>query len=141
MPDFTVRGPYRVAVDQLAAGRVVSVDEFWASADQLKSIMRNKGVYVFAIKPPKTKSYTPCYVGKASKTFEKEAFTERNQLKYNRTLARYRSGFPVMFFVLHPPGQGKTNKKHIGEIEDFLIARGFNVNKEIENDRGTKQPQ
>jgi hypothetical protein len=137
MGEFRVVGPLKVKIDNLRAGRVVVPDDFWRDHRQHEG---EKGVYVFAVKPPKTDACVPWYVGKASKTFGQEVFTDRNQLKYNRALARYRSGAAVLFLVVHPSGKGKTNRKHIGEIEDHFINQGFTVNRDIENDRGIKRP-
>ncbi len=137
MGEFKVVGPLKVKIEILRAGRAVEPRDFWKDHPQHEG---EKGVYVFAVKPPRTDANVPWYVGKASKTFGQEVFTDRNQLKYNRALARYGRGTAVLFLVIHPSGKGKTNRKHIGEIEDFFINQGFAVNPDIENDRGIKRP-
>lgn len=141
MSDFTVYGPYRIQVMQLNAGRVIDAAHFWESVRQLRALRNRKGVYVFGIKPPKATCHTPWYVGKASRTFEQEVFTARNQLKYNKSLARYKRGYADLFLIAHPCGKGKTNHTQIAQIESHFINLGFDANPLIENDRGIGVPQ
>jgi hypothetical protein len=41
-----------------------------------------------------------------------------------------------MFFVVHPDQKGKTNKKQIEKIEQFLIQAGAAKNPELQNVEG-----
>jgi hypothetical protein len=41
---------------------------------------------------------------------------------------------------VHPTQKGKPNKKQIGQIEDFLIQAGVAKNPNIQNVKGTSQP-
>ncbi|SRR6266498_1069116 len=139
MADFKVRGPYPVRCDKRIAGRVVIKERFWESHPELSSIEDKCGVYVFAIKPPRTEIFTPCYVGQAKKNFTQEVFTNDKLLKYNLALADYKSGAPKLFFLIHP--NTKKNIKQIEELEDYLIMMGFAVNPNIQNDKGAKLPE
>src|SRR5258708_1752843 len=119
MADFKVHGPYPVQCDKRINGRVVNKETFWDKTRDLLALKPKSGVYVFAIKPPRTAIYTPCYVGQAKKGFGREVFTDGKLLKYNLALADYKSGAPKIFFLVHP--STKKNIKQIGELEDYLI--------------------
>ena len=139
MAEFKAFGPFTRACDHRdGGGRTIQKDGFWEAQDQLSSLKGKFGIYVFAIKPPRTKVYTPCYVGQAKKSFGSEAFTNDKLLKYNNALADYKKGAPYMFFLAHP--DTKKNLKQIGQLEDYLIMMGFAVNAEIQNDKGAKLP-
>ncbi|HEV7166229.1 MAG TPA: hypothetical protein VGO35_12685 [Gammaproteobacteria bacterium] len=139
MAEFTVRGPFKVSVQKRPTGaRVLNVEGFWESSKELPRLRNRFGVYVFAIKPPRTSVSWPYYVGQATKTFEREVFTDRNLLRYERALNGFKKGSGMVFLLEHPPT--KCNHKHISEIEDYLIMMGFAVNEDIENDRGAKLP-
>lgn len=137
MAEFTVQGPFKLEVRKPpAGGRRIHPDGFWGAAG-LSGIRDACGVYVFAIKPPRTTVYTPCYVGKATGSFT-EALTNDKLHKYDNALGEYKSGAPVLFFLQHP--KGKKNHTQIGQVEEYLIMMGFAVNPEIQNDKGAKLP-
>lgn len=45
-----------------------------------------------------------------------------------------------MFFVVHDAQRGRTNARHIAEIEDFLIRAGIAKNPDLQNIKGAQQP-
>jgi hypothetical protein len=45
-----------------------------------------------------------------------------------------------MYFVVHPSQTGRTNNKEIAEIEDFLIQANVAANPNLQNVKGTQQP-
>jgi hypothetical protein len=138
MAEFKVCGPYRVQYEKRPNARVIKKDGFWDVTRDVATLKAKCGIYVFAVKPPGTKLYTPCYVGQAKKSFGQEAFSNDKLFKYNLVLAEYRKGAPYMFFLVHP--RTKKNMKQIGELEDFFIMMGFAVNPNIQNDKGAKLP-
>ena len=140
MAEFKVHGPFRLETRKLhGGGRNIVRDDFWSSDGALEILRGSIGVYVFAIKPPRTETYTPCYVGQAKISFEKEALHDDKILKYNTALGDYKSGSPHLFFLAHP--RTKINQKQITELEDYLIIMGFVANPEIQNDKGAKLPK
>ena len=140
MAEFKVHGPFRLVTEKrYGGGRTIVRDDFWTSNDVLESLRSAIGVYVFAIKPPGTTLYTPCYVGQAKRPFEKEALHNDKILKYNNALADYKRGAPYLFFLAHP--KTKPNLKQITELEDYLIMMGFAANPYIQNDKGAKLPK
>ena len=120
---FEVPGPIAIPAQHKGGGWHLfdgkkAQNQFWKK-DQHSHFKKRRGVYICAIKT--SKGITPLYVGKATKGFGQECFTDRNQLNYTRGLARYKEGTPVMFFILYPKKQGQTNSKAIGELEVRLI--------------------
>jgi hypothetical protein len=81
------------------------------------------------------------YVGRATRTFRKEAFTPDKLTKYAECLADYQKGTPVMFFVAMPVRRGRANATHISELEDFLIQTAVAVNPELLNIKGTREQE
>ena len=136
MTEFVVHGPFPIPTyKQASGGRALYTGAFWENLDGLQS---RHGVYVFAIKPPRTKTYTPYYVGQATNTFKHEVFHASKLNKYQRALNDYKRGAPAIFLLVHP--RTKTNRKEITELEDFLIMMGFAANQDIQNDQGAKLP-
>lgn len=139
MAEFKPFGPFPMTCDKRhAGGRTIQKNGFWDASEQLTLLKEKIGVHVFAIKPPRTKVFTPCYVGQAKKSFGTEALTNDKLLKYNNALADYKRGAPYMFFLVHP--DTRKNFPQIGQVEEYLIMMGFAVNAEIQNDRGAKLP-
>ena len=134
---FTVYGPMEVPAYYGKAARAITeenIKEFWHSHSDMGS---HRGCYVFGIRAGK--GFTPGYVGKATKSFKQEVFTSHKLAKYQRFLADYNKGTPILFFVVPPKLKGKTNTTHIGELEDFLIQVGVAANPHLLNIKGTRQ--
>jgi hypothetical protein len=130
---FTVEGPLAVPFTRKKGGRVISsndADKFW---HKYKYLANCRGCYVFGVKAGR--GSTPGYVGKASKTFRQEIFTEHKRNRYIEHLAEYRKGAPVLFFLKAPSRRGKPNIKHIGELERFLIRLARAANPNLKNER------
>lgn len=137
MAIFSVEGPYDVPCLDKPGGKVILEDQsgFWAKCTK---VQKRKGCYVLAIRAGK--GFTPLYVGKTSRTFEKECFTDHKLVHYHHALADYAKGTPVMFFILIPIAKGKPNQKEITEVEDFLIQVGRTANPELRNIKGNVAP-
>lgn len=135
MTNFNVRGPYDVPVSKLKAGRIIDskcATAFWQ--DHPKTA-KDKGCYVFAIRA--SKGIKPIYIGKATKNFKQEVFTDHKKNKYNMALASQLKGTPVLFFVLLGKSRGRTNKLAIDEVESYLIQAGLTANGNLLNDMKT----
>lgn len=109
-------------------------NQFWKK-DQHRELKKRRGVYIGAIKT--SKGIIPLYVGKATKGFAQECFTDRNKLKYTNGLAPYKKedGTPVMLFTVHQKRQGQINSKAIAEIETRLIHLAEIKNPNLQNDK------
>jgi len=139
MLSFTVDGPFEVPFYQGNAAKAISSEEargFWELNPKYE---KRRGCYIFAIRAGG--GITPIYVGKATRGFKSEVFTADKLAKYQRGLADYLKGSPVLFFLLHPAAKGKPNKALIGELEDFLIQTAISRNSELINVQGTKKAE
>jgi hypothetical protein len=136
MASFSVKGPFTVSAPKLNAGRHLSAAEgkkFWVSHSTLA---KERGCYVFAFRA--AKGFKPIYVGKATKVFAKEVFTDHKLNKYNRALASQKKGTPVLFFVCLAKTKGAVNRVAIDEAESFLIQSGLTANNKLLNSRKAK---
>lgn len=106
--------------------------EFW---EKCPDLAKQQGCYVFGIKV--SKGITPYYIGKATKSFGQEIFTDSKIRRYNNVLAITKKGTPTMFLVSYPRKGAKVNIK---QLEDFLIQLAAIKNPKIQNIKGTKQP-
>jgi hypothetical protein len=134
---FAVHGPFDLAFEKRPGGRTLVFDDFWSAESPASYLAKERGCYVFAMR---SKSLTPIYVGKATKTFKQETFNPTNKHKFHNGFSDYAKGTPLMYFVVHPTQKGKTNSKQVGQIEDFLIQAGVAKNPDIQNVKGTTRP-
>ena len=135
MHKFSVEGPLRVPFTQGKAAKMISsaeAGEFWEHQPHLCD---RRGCYIFAVRAGG--GLTPTYVGKATKTFRQEVFTADKLAKYQRTLADYLKGTPVLFFIVSEQKMGKPNLKIIRELEDYLIQTALSANEKLINIAGT----
>ncbi|MGJ7523409.1 hypothetical protein ACSFA0_23215 [Variovorax sp. LT1P1] len=139
MATFEVHGPFEIDYEKRPGGRALVFDGFWSEESDAGYLASAKGCYVFAMRAGK--GLQPIYVGKATKTFRQEAFNPSNRHKYHNGFSTYAKGRPLMYFVVHPNSKGKTNGRQIGKIEDFLIQAGIAKNPDLQNIKGTGQPE
>lgn len=137
MAIFSVAGPYDIPCLVKPGGKLISEDlsAFW---EKCKKVRNGKGCYLLAIRAGK--GFTPLYVGKTTRTFEKECFTSHKLVHYHHAMSDYAKGTPVMFFIVLPRTQGKPNSKEITEVEDFLIQVGRTANSALRNIKGNTVP-
>ena len=137
--EFSVKGPFDIKKERVGKGRYrLLFEDFWSSSSAIAKISEERGVYVFAAKTGR--GYAPLYVGKATKSFGKEAFNPTNKHKYSDAMLKYERCRPVMFFVTPPERRGKVNVTAIDEVETFLIQTAYNKNSEIQNVKKTRMP-
>jgi hypothetical protein len=135
MASFTVMGPYEIPYEVRPGGRFLLCDEFW---QHHPAMAMRKGCYVFAMR---NRGLTPIYVGQATVSFKQEAFNVANINKYTSGFLDYGKGTPLMYFVVLDVSKGKTNKKQITEVEDFLIQAGVARNPDLQNVKGAQTPK
>lgn len=139
MLTFTVEGPLDVPFYQGKASKAISSEEagvFWTNNPKLAN---RRGCYLFAIRAGG--GITPLYAGKATRNFKQEVFTSDKLAKYQRALADYLKGTPVLFLLLHPKTAGAPNRALIAELEQFLIQTAVSRNPDLLNVRGTKKAE
>jgi hypothetical protein len=134
MREFEVFGPSEVPVERRKQWRTIAQRELAAFWSDNSTIGDAVGCYMFGIRTGG--GIRPYYVGKATKSFRQECFTPHKLNHYNRAMADYRSGTPVMFFVVP---RSRASVSSIGNIERFLIETGVARNPDLCNVVGTKQ--
>jgi len=139
MTAFQVVGPLVVPVYIGAAARHIRAAEGEEFFINHPAIAKRKGCYVFGSRAGK--GIRPVYVGMATKTFDQECFADHKRGKYNEALADYHKGTPVLFFMVQPKKKGPDNKKHMLDLERFLIQTGVAANPELLNVKNTKQEE
>jgi hypothetical protein len=137
--EFAIFGEFVIPRYKAKSAKIIDKQEkqdFW---EKHSVFCRRIGVYVFAMRG--LNRLTPWYVGKATKSFEKEVFTSRNLNLFNSCLAESRKGTPVLFFLCNERRTGINHAKHIGELEKYLIQVCVNQNPSLLNVVGTKAPE
>jgi hypothetical protein len=132
---FEVNGPYELPVGGKRFLKPDELDQFW---DGIKDMADKRGCYIFAVRAGG--GVTPYYIGKTTRAFRDEALNPRNQVEFVQPILAERKGTPVLFLLTSPEKKGPTNKKHIDQLEKFLIQQALLVNEELKNIHGTKLP-
>jgi len=136
MASFIVEGPFAIPTTKMKVGKVITkenIKDFWLTQDRLAG---ERGCYLFGFRA--AKGSKPIYVGKATKTFKQECFTDHKMKKYGHALANQGAGTAIMYFVCLKKTKGVINKTAIDEAESYLIQAGLVANKNLMNDRKTK---
>ncbi len=139
MNEYTVEGPFRVKFKALPGGKMLQPESFWNDRT-ISNLKKEKGVYVYSIKPSKSQVHIPFYVGQAKKSFEQEVFQSRNITKYDDALKNYQKAHPCLFFVIYPKKRGKTNIREVTEIEKYLTKEAKITNPKLMNKTNVKIP-
>lgn len=137
MPTYIVHGPFEIPTYEGKAAKIITAEnikEFWSNYDV---IARERGCYLFGIRAGR--GITPYYVGRATRNFKREVFASHKLAKYQQSLADYRKGTPVLFFVAAPTSKGATNVSAIEEMEEYLIQTAVSRNTDLLNVKGTKK--
>jgi hypothetical protein len=137
MASFEVHGPFEIEYEKRRGGRILLFDDFWSGESDAYYFAEECGCYAFAVR---NRALTPIYVGKATRSFKQETFNVGNRHKYHSGFSNYGRATPLMFFVVHDAQRGRTNARHIAEIEDFLIQAGIAKNPDLQNIKGAQQP-
>lgn len=128
--DFEVAGPYVVPTSKHRAGKVIEpadIQEFWQDKEDLAEMI---GCYVFGIRAGR--GMTAWYVGKTINGFRTETFAYHKRTHYQRVLASYRSGTPILFFV-HSTKQNDRVREAIDQVEASLIHHASECNCQLLN--------
>jgi hypothetical protein len=132
---FTVHGPFEVPTTRMKVGRAImpaDVAQFWMDHPEFA---KERGCYVFGFRA--SRGSKPIYIGKATKTFKQETFTDHKMRKYGNAFNDQAKGTPIMFFVCLARTRGAVNKTAIDEVESYLIQQGLTANARLLNDRKT----
>lgn len=135
--ELMVYGPVVVPIRLVNRGKFIDTDrlhELWEQ--QAEGLASKRGLYVFAMRAGR--GFTPWYVGRTSKGFEKEIFTPHKVVKYQRIFADQVTGTPVLFFVAKPGRPNVVPAPVLREAEKELIAIAYRCNPALENKQHAK---
>lgn len=135
---FDVHGPFTVPTYNGKAAKIVDSEAlagFWETTQ----LAMKRGCYVFAVRAGK--GIRPVYVGRATKTFIKEVFAPHKLEKYQRCLADFHKGTPILFLLTATTSKGAPNISAIHELEEYLIQTAVSRNPHLLNVRGTKREE
>jgi hypothetical protein len=135
MASFSVSGPFIIPVTKQKVGRTITkgdIVNFWKAHT---TIAVERGCYVFGFKA--AKGSKPMYVGKATKNFKQEVFTDHKLKKYSQAFGSQAKGTPIIFFIRLNKAAGPVSKSAIDEAESYLIQAGLAANKDLLNDKKT----
>lgn len=136
--DLLVYGPFEINYNENGKSKRIESEHalmFWDSPET--SCLRRKcGCYIFATRAGR--GFTPWYVGKASKGFAQEAFTDHKLKHYNKPLFTRRKGNPVLFFIAPPNKKNKVPSKDLDHMEKELIQYAVQKNPDLCNVQNTK---
>lgn len=137
MPAFKVFGPFEMPTTKKKASKSIEKDNIEEFKKNNADLLSNRGCYIFAFRA--AKGQKPIYVGKTNKSFAVEIFGDHKLKKYMSALADQKSGTAVFYFVVPQASKGPPNKVAIDQVETYLIQCGLVANKNLLNDRKTKQ--
>lgn len=144
---LSLHGPFEIPCIKSKLGNnssdILDTDRirvFWekivGSHEKGANVGSKDGIYVFAVKAGK--GHTPWYIGKATKSLEKEAFTPHKNNKYNEVISNV-NGTPVMFFLTsNKPKTRNLPNPLIVRIEKDLIRQGIAKNPKLMNKQNAK---
>ena len=135
---FTVHELCDIHCTKGKGGRSIEKENIKTFWEDNSTVAQQVGCYVFAIRAGR--GMRPWYVGQATASFKQEVFAPDKLNKYDQCLRKIGKGSPIMFFVSYPTKQGATNRKHIDELETFLIQTAHVINKDLRNVHGKKEP-
>jgi hypothetical protein len=101
---------------------------FW---ERCSGIATECGCYIFGFRA--AKGSKPVHVGKATRTFKQEVFTNDKLKKYGDAFASQARGAPILFFVCLNRARGARNRTAIDGVESYLIQAGLAANKKLLN--------
>jgi hypothetical protein len=131
MASFSVKGPFNVPVTRFKAGRSITRTDIATFWERYSEIATECGCYIFGFRA--AKGSKPVYVGKATRTFKQEVFTNDKLKKYGDAFTSQAKGVPILFFVCLNRARGARNKAAIDGVESHLIQAGLAANKELLN--------
>ena len=136
--ELLVYGPIEVPYSEIRGVKHIGEDqikEFWQHVEA-KRLKLKCGCYIFATRAGR--GFQPWYVGKASKGFRKEIYTDHKLKHYNKTLHLGVKGTPVMFFVAPAGNKNVVPKPELDHMEKELIQDAVKKNPALSNMQNTK---
>lgn len=136
--ELTVYGPFEIPCNIIPSAKHISKEHaasFWAQS-ATDGLAAKQGCYVFALRAGK--GFSPWYVGRASKGFAKECFTDHKLTHFNTALFKGRKGTPVMFFVAPVGNKNKVPVAELNHMEKELTQDALKKNPALCNVQNTR---
>lgn len=133
--DLEVFGPFEIPVDRQKRIDDEQGRAFWKNA-AVHDLRDKQGCYFFAFRAGR--GFAPWYVGKASKGFEQETFSDNKLKLYGRAIARAGKGTPVLFFVAPQGAKKKIPTSELNDLERQMIQDALAENEALCNTQHTK---
>ena len=136
--DLMVYGPFEVPIRLVNRVKFIDTDRLstlWTDS-RVTPIASKRGIYVFATRAGR--GFTPWYVGRTAKGFEREVFTSHKVVKYQQLFADQVTGTPVLFFVAKPGRPNVVPAPVLREAEKELIAIAYRCNPMLVNKQHAK---
>ena len=111
--------------------------KFWSASDS-DSYRAQRGCYIFGVQHGN--KFVPTYIGKATRTFYQEVFTDHKKDHYNQALRERKNGIGGMMFVYHLY-ERKPNIASIDRLETQLIQHAVRKRLDLTNLRKKYLPR
>lgn len=140
MKEYGVFGPLTIPRTRRGGIDDDKLRDFWQQVEEkfAPGLKKASGCYIFGTRAGK--GATPWYVGKATKSFEKECFTDRNLRNYDKVLDE-RKGTPILYLLARRTPGGKFQRElrdqEARKLENFLIDHCLSANGKLLNKQGT----
>ena len=140
MNEYGVFGPLTIPRTRRGGIDDDKLKDFWKQVGEkfAQGLAKASGCYIFGTRAGK--GAMPWYVGKATKTFLQECFTDRNLRKYDKVLVE-RKGTPILFLLARRTPGGRFRKvlhdQEARRLENFLIDHCLSANGKLLNRQGT----
>ena len=138
---FTVYGPFETPIQRKGNG-VISFPS--TNSGRLFALSganahaADVGCYVMARQFGD--SFTPLYVGKATKNFGREVFDVDKREKYRLAAEKFPTGNFVLFLLIPKPGENLGRANAIRDLERHLVEKGKQVNSQLQNKKLVPKP-
>lgn len=126
-------GPFEIPFEVKGKAKRINdehVELFWKKS-RINAISQKQGCYIFGLRA--ASGFTPWYIGKTKRQFNKECFTDHKRRKYNELLWRGKRATPIMFFLALSGNKNKIPGSIINDIEKFLIQSAAQKNPNLLN--------
>lgn len=133
---FTVCGPFETPIKLKGQGAISfpsrNPGKLFALSDA-KAYAEDVGCYVMARQFGD--SFTPIYVGKTTRNFEREVFDVDKREKYLLGAQEFSNGKLVLFLLIPQTEQTFGRADAIRDLERYLVEKGKEANPNLQNQR------
>jgi hypothetical protein len=136
---FVIHGPFALPLATLSGQKPdgQDVELFWQGIDP-PDLPKRRGFFILALK--KGLRITPWYVGHATRSFASECFSDKTLGAFAQvSTARRGRSTPLVFLVAGPVSGPPVDRRHLREMEDYLVDLAWNANPHLVNTTGLRR--